>query len=499
MIIQYRFEYIHNNGLFIRLLNKIASDSLLDIFLRKEGEHYFLECEADQEPLEQLALKISAIVPSSLFLKEAALKEVTEFSCSDRSLEDDTKFYAIPFCIECQNSILENPNNLQLECKVCGFSDVDTIDVDRIDRGVEEFNATSEVTLVTQNGERVFSKSSKGFSSILCNDYANISEYFLITENELNALICVEKPSIKLKPKLKFRAEYGLDDAFYNVFLPDDKVTLALATKLKDQKLLFCDDTNMPRISAAKSRTLIIHAGRDIIKKDIDSHIDMLRSIVEEHKLGAPSVCVIHLSQTSHSSIFSFNAKVGLTKMVEFENLPLKMADIFTMIEQSDENAQKLIENYRKNFNEHYERVEKYIFDTSTNPFTQLFKIVEILLGIENLAATAIEFSGKSGPRIDYKVKNEEGRYILDLTRVIRSIISFKLAGVDDYLLSFGIFDSLADFLADQAQSADENISIDAVFLSGDLFENRQLFARTLSAIEPNYKIYTEERVTIWN
>jgi hydrogenase maturation factor HypF (carbamoyltransferase family) len=115
----------------------------------------------------------------------------------------------------------------------------------------------------------------------------------------------------------------------------------------------------------------------------------------------------------------------------------------------------------------------------------------------EHLEATALEFNGKSGPRIDYKVIKTTMGYEIDPRLAIRSAMSFKLAGVDEYLLSFGFIDSLADFIAQQVELADANIAISGVTLSGSLFENRQLLMRTYNALSSNYTIYRNERLSM--
>jgi len=73
------------------------------------------------------------------------------------------------------------------------------------------------------------------------------------------------------------------------------------------------------------------------------------------------------------------------------------------------------------------------------------------------------------------------------------------MAGLDDYLLSFGFIDSLADFIAQQAEDSDANIGINGVTLSGGLFENRQLLMRAYNALSVNYPIYRNERLSIDN
>jgi len=507
MIIQYSFNYIHNNGLFIRLLNKIAKVAKIEVYLEKIDENYFLEAKGEQSELEELAGKISSVIPSSIFLKSSSVKEIENFSATNTELKDNTKFYAVPFCIECQEMILSNQRDLNLDCKICGFSDV-KLGIEDLDTKVTEFRKSGQCELETFNGKRVFSSSSG--SSILCNDYENISEYFIITQAELNALTSVEKPAVRLKPKLKFKLEFNLTGSFYEVFLADDKMTLAFCSALKETKVLFCNDVNLLKVSTALDKILIINSARDIKASSIKDEIEMLRSVITEHKLNAPAVCAIHLSHSTESKIFSFNAKVGYTQMIKFINLPYSINEIFETIKNADESGERLIENFKFKFDKLYEELISHKFDNeNSQPLTQLFAIVSLILGLNKstsikeaslmLEATAVEFGGKSGPRIDYKVEKIDGVYTLDLTKAIRSVISFKLAGVDNYLISFGLLDSLADFLATQAGEADANISVNALFLSGNLFENRQLLLRTLNALEPNFKVYTNEREEIWN
>jgi len=144
---------------------------------------------------------------------------------------------------------------------------------------------------------------------------------------------------------------------------------------------------------------------------------------------------------------------------------------------------------------------------SDTSAITKLWGMAAVFIGLyegddrlkacETLESTALEFGGKSGPRIDYKIMASEDGYQLDMRLAIRSAMSFKLAGLDEYLLSFGFIDSLADFIAQQAEDSDANIGIDAVALSGSLFENRQLLMRTYNSLSANYPIYRNERLSI--
>jgi hydrogenase maturation factor HypF (carbamoyltransferase family) len=174
-----------------------------------------------------------------------------------------------------------------------------------------------------------------------------------------------------------------------------------------------------------------------------------------------------------------------------------------------DEEGKRLVANYKKAYPKLYEKIEMADFkaNTEASMLSRLWAMAALFIGLveggnihdacEELEATALEFTGKSGPRIDYKVMKSAAGYVLDPRLALRSAMSFKLAGVDEYLLSFGFIDSLADFLAQQAELADANIAIEGVSLSGSLFENRQLLMRTYNALSPNYKIYRNRRLSL--
>ena len=180
-------------------------------------------------------------------------------------------------------------------------------------------------------------------------------------------------------------------------------------------------------------------------------------------------------------------------------------------IRSMDEGGMRLVNNFKNSFPDLYDKIEQLEFKSPkhTSDISKIWSMAAVFIGLydgddalescEVLEATAIEFGGKSGPRIDYKVISTEEGYQLDLRLAIRSVMSFKLAGLDDYLLSFGFIDSLADFIAQQAEDSDANIGINGVTLSGDLFENRQLLMRTYNALSVNYPIHRNKRLSIDN
>lgn len=592
MHIAFKFKYTHDNGLFTRILNRIATRSSLPLSLYNEGSEYRVEASGEQAELEILADDISALVPQSLFLSGYAIEEVLEEKVQGSEyLDQDVTFYQVPYCPECQKKVIETFDPF-CKCDVCGFSDISLaledlstytgVSVEShesfFDHLANQFIEKGELSLPTYNGIRRFSllptegDINKG---ILICDPVNISDKFLITQGELDALMTVEKPTVRLKPKLKFRAEHELNDPFYAVFFADDKITLALSTALKNKgvEALFCDQVTTLRVSSALEQQLIISIGRDLLpchfelslKNDVfceyegyeaygdvnglvlDNTINVegrsyisyisndhqnkntsvkngigfepahaaLRSVVLEKELQGKALCGVHLSRKNTPHIFSFASKIGYTPMVLFRDPDLdnkkvlQPKEMIEAIASMDEGGERLVANFKDQFPDLYAKVEATTFeeDTDSSVMSRLWAMAAVFLGLydgENikkgcdvLESTAIEFGGKSGPRIDYKVISTDEGYQLDMRLAIRSAMSFKLAGLDDYLLSFGFIDSLADFIALQAENADANIGINGVTLTGSFFENRQLFMRTHNALSKNYPIYRNERLSI--
>lgn len=585
MRIAFKFHYIHENGLFTRLLNRIQELSDIPLFLYKEDQHYTIEAEGDQSMLESLAEKVSALVPRSLFLYVSKIEAVEESQADGTVVEPlpyNRTSFKIPYCPECQESVI-NTFDPFMPCSVCGFSDIslsmdDLITYTGVDANdhkeffqklAEELVQKGELTLPTFNGIRCFSllnSQNRGEGILICNP-SDISDKFLITQGELDTLMMVEKPTVRMKAKLKYRAEYDLDKPFYPVFFPDDTITLALSTVLKEQGIdaLFCDKIPALRVASALEQYMIISTGRDMLPYKTDIHLQhpsfceyggykaygdtnglvvaeelnlndrphiryiakgekaqvanairfepahaAMRSIITEHGLQEQSLCGIYLSKEHPSHIFSFSNKIGYTPMVLFSDQNITQpVDMLEAIRTMNESGMRLVENFKDKFPELYGKIMYIRFDTSSeiSAITQVWALGAVFLGLyegndpmeacELLEATAIEFNGKSGPRIDYKVMSNEEGYQLDLRLVIRSAMSFKLAGLDDYLLSFGFIDSLADFIAQQAEDSDANIGINGVALSGSLFENRQLLMRTYNGLTVNYPLYRNQRLSV--
>ena len=156
------------------------------------------------------------------------------------------------------------------------------------------------------------------------------------------------------------------------------------------------------------------------------------------------------------------------------------------------ENGDKLIANFTSHFGEHSLDFGESLDDSTKATFAkelekssknliEFFSVIAKVLrlcpkdasveaGVNSVLNNAKLFLRDKGPRIDYKtVKSPQGGLTLDMPRILRSAMSFSLAGVDSATLCYGVVDSLCEFVGSLARDMGQNYAIKKVFLCGDM------------------------------
>lgn len=155
------------------------------------------------------------------------------------------------------------------------------------------------------------------------------------------------------------------------------------------------------------------------------------------------------------------------------------------------ENGDKLIANFTSHFGEHSldfslgdspkATFEKEDLEKYSKNLIEFFSVIAKVLrlcpkdasveeGVNSVLNNAKLFLRDKGPRIDYKtIKSPQGGLALDMPRILRSAMSFSLAGVDSATLCYGVVDSLCEFVGSLARDMGQNYAIKKVFLCGDM------------------------------
>jgi len=218
-------------------------------------------------------------------------------------------------------------------------------------------------------------------------------------------------------------------------------------------------------------------------------------SVLGEHGLLEKKTAGIYISKTHECAIMIHGEKFGLVDFVRFDFGYSSFGDVFSAIRAMNETGEKLLENFGKKFPEQYGGVEKEKIASSGSDVMTLFGVVGVLLGFgrtiaeasRRLLDNAAAFKGKKGPRIDYKLKEDRK---LDPLWCIRTAMSFRLAGVDDLTLSFGVIESFSEFLSTMIDDIQTDMGLDGVVMCGSLFEEKKILQKTHLLVSKNHAVY---------
>ena len=152
----------------------------------------------------------------------------------------------------------------------------------------------------------------------------------------------------------------------------------------------------------------------------------------------------------------------------------------------SYKDGDKLLANFRRAVPQIDAHLESYgeTSQKSRNIFAFLGVVARVLGYGEDAHALLENAKGyvrDKGPRIDYKlIKSPQNILSLDYPKILRSCMSFYLAGVDRETLSYGVLDSLGEFVGNLMQDLCVNFAARKILLCGNLLEEKILLDKIL-------------------
>jgi hypothetical protein len=542
MVLEFIFEYSSSSLVYDKVLSNVLEASDLEGRLVKTDTHIKLYVEAeDSDKLEEFATSLSLKLPHSIFLRNTAVNVVDAMPDNDFILAQIDK-PAMSFCPSCLSKVLDESSeayyNPFCECDVCGYDSHGKCGNCKglIEQIASLINSGSVAKVNTFYGEYYLGKLDSRCNDIsfdvLSYDLATISKYTNVTKNETVALGAIEKPLISLKTNLKFKMDFeGVEEELLRFKLADDFILHLTMTELHklgvncvfitkdemehDSELLIADfkETMEPIECVVGERNIIILSGDkglpkfELTDEVVIPYIGTFNSVIKEHDFSDKTVVGINMSKDYHNNILVYGKKFGLIEYLSFKSEYSSVAEIFKAIEETNETGKKLLSNYKNEFSELYEKVSLITFDEKELNIYKIWGIISIVLGYSNsndiyssadiLENNAKSFVGSKGPRIDYKLQNINSKVYLDPLMVIRTAMTFKLAGVDSLCLSYGVVESFVEFLSGQLDEIKQNMNNDVVVASGSLLGNKHLFSKLDKEVSVNHELYFNKELPV--
>ncbi|MBN2768844.1 MAG: hypothetical protein JXQ68_07040 [Campylobacterales bacterium] len=206
------------------------------------------------------------------------------------------------------------------------------------------------------------------------------------------------------------------------------------------------------------------HPNAKIFKQ---SHASIMSVLAENTLLGKDAVGV-YFEENIEFLFCRANKPMTIIPSIDI-NCDNFWQDIATLRAGSD----RLVENFKEKFPEIYSTLDNS--QLNANTFEIAAAIIDVgQINLEGIAIEALKFLGKAGLAIDTHIKDNR----FESKAFLASIISYKLAGVEQELLCYSVFESIGDYIADGALQLCEKSGSDTVALSGKNIANQILYGR---------------------
>ncbi len=449
--------------------------------------------QASAETTLEFAQKLSEILPFSLDFSFLSLKEITE--PLDENLFQATSL-SKPLFMNAKEHQDFLDKNSSLYADTLGLIKNTAFKGDIIYSPKELIDCLTQLKgmLKTQDFIPIFtsrgalSLSLKNPSpSVIFSDLSSVLSCTKLPLEDAKYLASLEKPSIKASLKSVFKDTFKNDEIIAQ--LPYDPILNLLCHILQDEGIEFVF------IHANNPQEVLLYY--ETLFKTPKRLITPTKKFVLENNLSAIAFKdeLEFLSTTPNSIVLYFSFKRP-TRLLLHANGSLKTLlsvsfdfnQIFNLLKQ-DEKASRMLQNYATKFPNFYARLlELSQYNLGGANLLDFFQILGFVLGYsEDFCAQSViplakECLRPKGPRIDYKIlKDDSLKMALNFSKIMHSAMSFRLAGVENEILSLGILDSLAEFLGNFIWDNAQNFSVQEITIAGDFFGEKvflDLFVR---------------------
>ncbi|MCG3714931.1 hypothetical protein L5F64_05060, partial [Aliarcobacter butzleri] len=132
------------------------------------------------------------------------------------------------------------------------------------------------------------------------------------------------------------------------------------------------------------------------------------------------------------------------------------------------------------------------IVPTNAKGFESIVNICAKVLGLNSAKEfedLALDTNLKSGIQIDMKLIKVNKLNVLDYRKTVQSMMSYKMANVDNQTLAYSFYESLSEFICNYSDEIAKEIKAKDIVLCGNMFANSILLSKTLKTLSKNYNI----------
>lgn len=497
MMIEFEFIYNNKNGLIANFLDFYAKKSGLEYLLNTEGNLTKLCVMGEENELLKFSDEYMNLIPNSIFLAKTSVKVVDDAKEHNFNKSEFKSANFTPSMIKAYQEKGEiNSNEFGILSTVSVFKDDKFVKVTK-----ENFNELLDFcftnlfhnqTLNLKFGNcecKLAANADFNADFLMPTSLKSLGKIFVADEKIVIALASYEKPICSLKTNALFRNNHEKVPPFFDVKFASDFFIYALFKRLFSEEIFFvsvkADKSKFMKIAVLDEQFLIVNnpnfldlKSQKFINSKQDKNLANFALICDEMEVFDKKLLQVFLSKNYDDDIRVYD------KDLQISMLDLQIPNSYEELKDeicSDETGKKLFVNFCQNYKFPSGKIQ------TKASFYGLFEIVSNIIFNKNasyLLDSAKDFLGKKGVLIDFKIsKNNK----FDVIKFIKSAMSYKLAGCDDKVLSYGFVDSLSHFLSDYFDLLKEEFESEAILLTGSLFEEKNLANLTLNLTQTSH------------
>ncbi|MGL2585273.1 protein hydE [Helicobacter pylori] len=449
--------------------------------------------QASAEITLEFAQKLSEILPFSLDFSFLSLKEITD--PLDENLFQTTSL-SKPLFMNAKEHQDFLDKNSSLYANALGFVKNTAFKGDIIHSPKELIDCLTQLkeVLKTQDFIPIFTSRGalslslkKPSISVIFSDLSSVLSCTKLPLEDAKYLASLEKPCVKAPLKSVFKDTFKNDEIIAQ--LPYDPILNLLCHILQDEGIEFIFTHESHSCEALLHYEALFKTPKRLItpakKFVLENNFSTFPFKDELEFLSATPNSIVLYFSFKHPTRLLLHANGSLKTLL---SVSFDFNQIFNLLKQ-DEKASRMLKNYATKFPDFYARiVELSYHNLGGANVLDFFCILGFVLGYsenfctQSVISLAKECLRPKGPRIDYKIlKDDSLKMALNFSKIMHSAMSFRLAGVENEILSLGILDSLAEFLGNFIWDNAQNFSVQEVTIAGDFFGEKvflDLFVR---------------------
>ncbi len=498
----YKIEFNSTNLYYKHILENLVKENGIKATVKQYMGFILITCDDSEEKIEEFFAFLGENLPLSIFLAKSYTIDFFDESLEeleDKKILQNVSMYTNKDIV---NIIKENEN-------IDFSNDIKKIKEGKVSK-IETHNGFKDLFLPSKELREEFESKGLEVKLFVCN-INKLSQIVSLNQKDLQLLCSIERPLVKLKfDVLKNRDNEYSKTNFINVKLPDDKETILFANALQKEGidyLLYAKEESLQdglKVTYFNDEVLVINGEKSIFPKydyNLEKKYDSSKEFFDDNggvikttlaarnKRIKPSIA-IYFSYASNNSSISVNVPgKGLKDIITIPNIICDVNNALDEISAIDENTSRLIENYKNKFSQYF---EKELKNTDANGFEAILNLCAYMLGMEDYLEfedAAFAYNSKSGIQIDMKLVKIDGINYLDYRRVVQSIMSYKMADVDNRMLAYSFYESLSDFIKDNVTKINSDLNAKDIILCGDMFANNILLNKVNDGLNKTFDI----------